>query len=318
MISKHLEKLTQELSSCVLKLWFWVVRVLPRTLLLSLSEILADAGFYLLFKFRKNSIKNLTLALGESLEGRKIVLIVRHSIRNFFRDIVEFSLAAEAPEKIRREICVLGQEHLDEALARGKGVIILSAHLGNFFLVGPRLTIEGYPAHALINQPRKRLFSEFIEYCRCRLRQRSIPARPRRHASRALLQVLRRNELAIVIADEFADEYKSGKGISVPFFGRTVLGRRGVATLSLRAGAPVLPAYMIRDPIGRLALVIEPEITLLRSGQINAAIRENVIRIAQWLEAVVRRYPDQWNWTNVHWQEAPPSEFRKGSIVTTE
>jgi KDO2-lipid IV(A) lauroyltransferase len=129
--------------------------------------------------------------------------------------------------------------------------------------------------------------------------QKTIHARPRRHASQSLVQVLRDNEIAVVIADE----YRDGSGIHVPFFGRQVLARRGPATLALRTGAAVVPIYMVRDGTGRLTLVIDPEIELERSAATRAAIQENILRITQWLERVVRAYPDQWNWMNIRWQE---------------
>ncbi|MFQ5903006.1 MAG: lysophospholipid acyltransferase family protein [Candidatus Binatia bacterium] len=276
----------------------FAVRVFPRRLFLFLSEAIADLGFYLFHSFRKRSIRNLSLALGERLDAREIV---RRSLRNFFRDFVEIGFALEAsPEEIRAEIPLLGREHLEAALAKGKGAIALSAHLGNFFLVGTRLAIEGYPTYVLVNPPKNGSFRDLLVQYRLKTGQRTIHSRPQRQAFDELLRVLRQNELAVVIADE----YRSGRGVYVPFFGRTVLARRGPATLALRTGAAVVPIYLIRDPSGRLTLIIEPEIELLRSGKIKTDVRENTLRITQWLERIVRSYPDQWNWMNIHWQQA--------------
>lgn len=295
-------------------LWFAftvAVKVFPRRLFLALSQAIADLGFYLFRTFRKRSIRNLTLAFGEQFDAREAQEIVRRSLRNFFRDFVEVGFAlGSSPEEIRQEIPLRGREHLEAALAKGKGAIVLSAHLGNFFLLGTRLAIEGYPTYVLVNPPRDRSFRKFLADYRLKVWQRTIHSRPRRQAYRELAQVLRRNELAIVIADE----YRSGSGIYVPFFERTVLARRGPATLALRTGAPLVPAYLIRQPSGGLTLIIEPEMDLLRSGRIKADTRENTLRITQWLEKTVRSYPEQWNWMNIHWQE--PS--RNNSIEKEE
>jgi len=102
----------------------------------------------------------------------------------------------------------------------------------------------------------------------------------------------------------------------VPFFGRAVLARRGPATLAARTGAAVIPACLIRDNVGRLTLMIEPEIELANSGNIKADVRENTLRITQWLERAVESYPDQWNWMNIRWQQDklnPLIEKRKRS-----
>jgi KDO2-lipid IV(A) lauroyltransferase len=203
------------------------------------------------------------------------------------------------PEELKRDISVAGREHLDGALSKGKGTIILSAHLGNFFLVGTRLAIEGYSPHVLVKPPHNEGIRMLLNDLRLRAGQRTIDSRPRRQAYRDLVKVLRRNELAIVIADE----YRSGTGVDVSFFGHSVLARRGPATLALRTGAALVPVYLVRDSGRRLALIIEPEIELYRSGNIQEDVRVNTLRITQWLERVVRSYPDQWNWMNIRWQK---------------
>ena len=204
-------------------------------------------------------------------------------------------------EEIRAKIVIDGRENLDAALAKGSGVLILSAHLGNFFLVGSRLAFEGIPTYVLVNQPREGRFARLMDDYRLQVRQQTIHARPRREALQEINAVLRRNQIAVVIADE----YRKGNGIQVPLFGRTVNARRGPITLALRTGAALVPACMIRQPDGTLKLIIEPELELDRSGKGKAEIRENTVRMTGWLERTVRRYPDQWNWMNFRWWESP-------------
>lgn len=288
----------------------WIVRLFPRRLLLRLFEVLADVGFYLFRGFRRRSIYNLSVALGDRLNPRERAETAQKSLRNFFRDFVEVAYALQAaPEAIQREIPLLGREHLEKALAKGKGVIALSAHLGNFFLIGTRLAIEGYPTHVLVKPARNGHFMALMDRYRLMIGQKTIHARPRRKATRELIQILRRNEIAVVIADE----HRSSAGISVSFFGQTVLARRGPITLTLRTGAALVPVYMIRDPSGQLKLVVEPELELSWSGRPMENVAKNTLRLTQWLEQVVRSYPDQWNWMNIRWQEAStPARARKG------
>lgn len=276
------------------------VRIFPRPWLYRFSDGLADIGFYVFRGFRTRSIRNVRFALGGKLTGVQAEEIVRNSLRNFFRDFVEIAIALVVPaEKLRTDIPIEGREHLDRALARGKGVIALGGHLGNFFLVGTRLAMEGYGTWVLINPPSNRRFARFMDNYRLKVRQKTIHARPRREALRELGQVLRRNDLAVVIADE----YRGNNGIHVPFFGRSVLARRGPATLGLRTGAAVVPVYLVRDGNQNLKMVIDPELELIRSDKDKTAIGENTLRITQWLERTVRAYPEQWNWMNIHWQE---------------
>ena len=116
-----------------------------------------------------------------------------------------------------------------------------------------------------------------------------------------------------------ADEYRQGKGVQVPLFGRTVIARRGPATLALRTGAAVIPACLIRQPDDTLKLIIEPELELDRSGKSKAEVQENTLRMTQWLEQTIGKYPDQWNWMNIRaWWRMPTDESvaRQGSSTT--
>jgi lauroyl/myristoyl acyltransferase len=196
---------------------------------------------------------------------------------------------------MRARIPVVGRENIDAALAKGKGVLILSAHLGNFFLIGSRLAIEGIPTFVLVNQPRDGRFAELMDQYRLQVRQKTIHARPRRMALQTLNDVLRGNQVVVMIADE----YRKGSGIEVSLFGRTVIARRGPVTLALRTGAAIVPACMVRQPDNSLKLIIEPELKLERTIRGKEQIRDNTILITQWLERTVRAYPDQWNWMNL-------------------
>jgi KDO2-lipid IV(A) lauroyltransferase len=274
------------------------VRFLPRHWLYGFTDLVTKIGFYCFVGFRTRSIANIRAVFGEQLSGPATEEIARRSLGNFMRSCTEMAIALEASEaELRALISLAGREHLDAALAKGSGVLVLSAHIGNFFLVGSRLAIDGYTVSVLINQPRDRRFAELMDEYRLRVRQKTIHARPRREALKTLSDSLRRNELAVIIADEF----RRGAGVEVPLFGRTAIARRGPATVAMRTSAAVVPACLIRQPEGTLKLVIEPELELDRSGKSADQIRENMIRITRWLEEKVREHPDQWNWMNIRW-----------------
>jgi KDO2-lipid IV(A) lauroyltransferase len=286
-------------------------QIVPRRIFLFLSTACADLAFYLFSGFRRRSIKNLSLAFGDRFDAKATRTIVRASLRNFFRSFCELGFAVgQTPQQIRSEIPVEGHEHLAAALARGQGVIALSGHLGNFFLVGTRLAGEGCPTHVLIKQPKTGTLAKILDHYRLKIGQNTIHARPRREAFRELTRVLRQNEIAVIIADE----YRSGSGILVPFFGRVVRARRGPATLALRTGAALVPVYLARRPTGELVLMIEPELAVPRTGRTQADVKESTRRITQWLEKTVRAYPDQWNWMNIHWQQISPDELLKKDL----
>ncbi len=286
--------------SLAMSVGLWIVKHGPRRLVYLFSDALADLSYYLIQRLRKRSIRNLRMALGDQLDVRAASSMVQKSMRNFFRGVLEAGHALSTfRATLKQEISVVGLEHMEKAVAKGRGVIALGAHLGNFFLVGARLALEGYPTHFLVNPPKNMKLRDLLVQFRLRTGHKTIHARPRRHASSELLRVLRQNELAVVIADE----HGAKRGIRVPFFGRTVMARRGPATLALRSGAALVPVYITRGRDNTLTLTIEPEIEVQRSGDMSADNVENTMRITHWLERVIRAYPDQWNWMGVRWQE---------------
>jgi len=279
-----------------------LVRILPCTVFW-LADTLGGIGFRAFRGFRRRSRANIRIALGYEIDDPAIDRVALRSLRNFICAGIEVAVAVGSPDDaLRARIALVGRDHLDAALAKGNGVLLLSAHLGNFFLIGSRLGIEGFPASVLVNQPRDGRFAELMDDFRMEVRQPTIRARPRRQALQALHGVLRQNHVVVVIADEF----RQGSGIEVPFFGGTVIARRGPVTLALRTGAAIVPAYLVRQANDGLKLIIEPELELDRSGKVSTQIRANTARMTAWLERTVRAYPDQWNWMNIrHWEKHP-------------
>ena len=306
-----------------LSIWFGIaigrlaVRVLPRRSLFGLADLIARICFNCVRGFRTRSIGNITAVFGERLSSAEIEDLVRKSLENFFRDVIEMGVVLGiSDDELRNMIPVVGREHLDAALAKGAGVLVLSAHLGNFFLLGSRLAVEGYAVSVLVNQPSDSHLARLMDKYRLEVRQRTIHARPRREALKKLYKVLRANESALIIADE----YRKGNGIMVPLFGRKVMARRGPATVALRTGAAVIPICMVRQADGSLKMIIEPELELDRSGKSALQVRENTIRITQWLERTVLQHPEQWNWMNIRWwttedanTTAPREKVRRAS-----
>ncbi|HTM09087.1 MAG TPA: lysophospholipid acyltransferase family protein [Verrucomicrobiae bacterium] len=285
----------------------WTARILlwllPRKLVLASFRGVANIGLRLFRRFRERSEENLAVALRGRVD---LTPIVRDSLRNFFQSFAEAALAVDGGlERMRREVPATGLEHLRAALAKGNGAIVLSAHFGNFLLLGSRLAAEGLAVYTLINHPRGGKTGDLADQYRLKVGQWTIHSHPRKQAFRELSEVLRDNAVAIVIADEF----RSGSGVTVPFFGRTVTARRGPATLALRTGAAVVPAYLLREKSGGLRLVIEPEIELRRSGDVKEDVAENTKRMTRWLETTVSAHPEQWNWMSIQWQAPENAEY---------
>ena len=266
---------------------------IPRSLLRLLTAVGARLTFMVFWKYRKRMEQNLAMAMGAEFPTTQTTrTIVRLAWRNFAQGMYETARAIHSSkEEISSAIALEGEEHLKRALERGKGVIALSAHLGSFTLIGARLAAASYPFSVVVKQPRDQRFGRVMDDIRLRVGAKTISAKPRREAAKKILQALRKNEIVLMIADEF-----KSRGIEVEFLGWTVAAPRGPATLALRSGASVVPMFVTRDRHDRLTLRIKPEITLAKTGDPQEDVARNLIVFTRELESMVRRYPEQWNW----------------------
>jgi Kdo2-lipid IVA lauroyltransferase/acyltransferase len=194
-------------------------------------------------------------------------------------------------ERIISTVILEGEDHLKEALARRKGVLALSAHLGSFTMIGARLAAGGYPFSVVVKHPGDDRFARLIDGYRAQIGIHTISAKPRREAVRGILRALRKNRIVLVIADEF----KSG-GVMVDFMGRILPAPRGPATLALRTGAVTLPMFATRRADGSLVLAIGPEIKPVETAQPEGSVGATTALYTRHLEEAIRRHPDQWNW----------------------
>ncbi|MGH7829672.1 MAG: lysophospholipid acyltransferase family protein, partial [Candidatus Binatia bacterium] len=207
---------------------------IPSRFLAAFTEFASRLTYFVLWDYRRRMGENLSNVMSEELptaEDRKEM--VRKAWRNFARGMYEITSAVHSSrEEIGAMVAVEGEEHLARALAKGKGVVALSAHLGNFAMIGARLAAAGYPFSVVVKQPRDSRLAHLIDEYRARVGIKTISARPRRETARRILRALRQNEIVLLIADEF-----KSAGVRVEFFGRSALAPRGPATLALRTGA---------------------------------------------------------------------------------
>ena len=249
---------------------------------------------------KRRVLKNLNAAFGETYSFATKKGLAKGVQQHFARNFVDCFSPLSDGKYVRDLVAVRGIDNLRAALKKGKGVIALGAHIGNFVLVGTRLGMEGFPVHTLFRLPPDRKIRALIDRLLKSFYQNIIPGLPRREAVTKILEALNQNEIVFILADNL----KKGR-VPTSFFGQPVRSPRGPASLALRSKAAVLPVYLIRNYEGGLELVIESEIPIIRNGNLSQDIVQNTQRIARQLESLIRRYPDQWNWLTVRIRKRP-------------
>ena len=266
---------------------------LPEKFLSALTRAGFRLAYHLLWKYPRRMEINLASVMTKEFPSQKErQALVRRSWSNFATGIQETAWSLNAPpDRLLNRVRIEGEENLKKALEKKKGVIALSAHLGNFTLIGAYLAAKNYSPNVIIKQPRDTRFAQLMDQYRLQVGIKTISARPRRVAAQRIIKALRSNGIVLILADEL-----KSSGAEVEFFGRVYPFPRGPVTLAMRVGAPVLPLFMIRDSDNRLILRIEPELELQHTGILRNDVTANVALFARHLETVVRLYPDQWNW----------------------
>jgi len=289
---------------------------IPYRWLVVSTSFWAWVSFGLLWQYRRRMEENVATALGdEILSPADRKALVWKAWKNFARGVLETCRVMHlSKETIVSTVAMKGEEHLKQALARGKGVLALSAHLGAFTMIGPRLAAGDYPFSIVVKQPKDEHFARYIDHLRAQKGIRTISAKPRKEAVRGILKSLRENRVVLVIADEF----KSGD-VTVDFMGQQSPAPRGPATLALRTGAVTLPMFMTWRPDGSLCLLIEPEISPVRLEDLEKSVAATTALFTRQLESAIRRYPEQWNWLGFpRGSRIPRSEDQKATLRTSD
>jgi len=189
-----------------------------------------------------------------------------------------------------------GRANVKRAYEKGKGVLLLTAHFGNFELLTVAAAKMGFPANTVYRPLDFPPLEEFIVKLRSRFGAKLFSTKERPFI--AILKSLKRAEMIGLLMDQGADWYE---GIFINFFGRRACSNSGMARLALRSKAPVVPLFIRRTEYGFKAVWL-PELTFIETGDKRKDLEENTQQYNSVIESMVRQYPDQWFWVHQRWK----------------
>jgi KDO2-lipid IV(A) lauroyltransferase len=242
--------------------------------------------------------------LRSSFQGTKseadIQRIVVGCFQQLGESVIEFvRLPRYVRQEMARRVTVEGIEHLHRAREKGRGVLFLTGHFGNWELLAVALASFGFPIHVVarpldnpwldrwVNQRRSLTGNRVIE------KQRSIGT---------ILPLLKKGGAVGFLLDQ---NVAHGEGVFVQFFDRPACTTKGLALIALRKEVPVLPIFMIRQKEGRHRVRIDQEVSLIRTGDIEKDILRNTEQFTRVIESTIRVYPEQWLWVHQRWRTQP-------------
>jgi len=191
-----------------------------------------------------------------------------------------------------------GSDVLEKALKRGRGVITLTAHLGNWELLAAWYAIMGYKMDVVVRDMDSPLVASLMEWMRTSHGHTMVL---KKRSMRRLLRTLSSNGIVGILLDQNVARVE---GVFVDFFSTPACTNKGPAMLAAASGAAVIPAFITREN-GKNVLRIGPEVELFHSGDKNKDVLENTARLTAVIEEAVRRAPEQWFWVHRRWKTRP-------------
>ena len=289
---------------------FWVVRLLvafmgslPRGAARRLGEAIGAAAFWLGGRLRRTGYENLRMAYPGKTEAEREA-ILREVYRSLGWQIAEFCqmsgyTAAEAAALVRYE----GLENYVRARDRGKGVLVVTGHLGAWELSSFFHSLMGYPMSLVIRRLDNARVDGLVNAIRCLHGNRVIH---KDDFARGLISAMHRGETVGILMDT---NMTPPQGVFVPFFEVEACTASGLARVAARTGAAVLPGFLLWEAEEqKYVLHFGNELALVRSGDDAADVVANTGLFTAAIESYIRRYPGQWLWLHRRWKTRPAAK----------
>ncbi|MDY6951156.1 MAG: hypothetical protein SWE60_06575 [Thermodesulfobacteriota bacterium] len=279
---------------------------IPQTHVALAGRVLGMVAYFLDLRHRRIVRRNLQFTHPEWSKNRirRLAKGVFQSVGVTFAEICQMTCFSD--EDILRKVRIKGEENLLSSMKSREGVILISAHLGNWemahlavscYLQGPLVLvarrIDSRRLHRWLNDLRSRFGSVVLD---------------KRQALGRMARALKGGGVVGLLIDQGT---RQSEGVEVTFLGRTTTATPAAALLARRYKSTVLPAFCVRQRDGKLTLLVEPPLKLQRTQDPGADLRENTQRMTSALEAAVRAYPEQWFWFHKRWKRHYPYLYRE-------
>ena len=289
---------------------YWAVRglvglvgALPRTMARAVGAAIGAVCWQVLGGLRRTGLRNLELALPEKTEVERRG-ILRRLYTTLGWQIAEFcKMSGYTLEDASQFVRYEGLENYLAARDKGKGVLVLTGHLGAWELSSFYHSLRGYPMSLVIRRLDNPRVDAFVNGIRCLHGNRVIH---KDDFARGLLTAMHNGETVGILMDT---NMTPPQGVFVPFFGVEACTASGLARVAGRTGAAVLPGFLLwEESEKRYVLRFGEELELVKTDDAQADMLANTALFAATTEAYIRRYPEQWLWVHRRWKTRPEGE----------
>ncbi len=276
---------------------------LPRSLSRAAAIALSWTIYLIHVRLRHVGMRNLKLAFPEKTR-RERARILRDVFTSLGRQLAEVCLfPTYTLENVGKVVVYDGFENFERALARGKGVLFLTAHLGGWELSAFTHSLYGHPLH-IVMRPLDNVYLDSLMRRYRTMHGNSTVDKD--DFVRGLLSAMKAGETVGILMDT---NMTPPQGVFTDFFGIPACTASGLARIALRTDAAVVPGFTVWDPgLRKYRLRFDPALKLIRTGNDDADIVANTALFTKVIEEYVRKYPDQWLWVHRRWKTRPAGE----------
>ncbi len=275
----------------------------PRPVARGVGAAIAVVAYLALPGLRRTGKQNLQLAFPRQTKQWH-ARVLRQVYRSLGWQLAEFcQMPRYTRENTRAFLRYEGLAHWQHAQARGRGVLIVTGHLGAWELSSFYHSLMGHPMGMVIRRLDNGRVDAFVNRVRCLHGNRVLH---KDDFARGLLAAMREGQSVGILMDT---NMTPPQGVFVPFFGIPACTASGLARIAAKTGAAVLPGCLLwHDDEQKYVLHFFPEIRMENTGSAEADAAENTARCTAAIEQVVRAYPEQWLWLHRRWKTRPPGE----------
>jgi len=278
-----------------------VVKFIPARFLYAFAKGIASLAFIFAIKQKRIALDSLNIAFGKEKSPKEIKKIAKDCFTYMAKSAVELMFFFDKPNALKKFVEIEGIQNLDKALEAKSGVILVSAHFGNFPLLLGRLAIEGYKVAGIMRPMHDAKIEKIFLEKRDRYGVKTIYSQPRNECVNNTIVALRNNELVFIPIDQ---NFGTG-GIFVDFFGQKAATATGPVILAQRTGAKIIPCFIIRLPGDKHRIIFEKEVELEKQQDSQETIRVNIQKLTDVIERYIRKYPAEWGWIHRRWKSKP-------------
>jgi len=269
---------------------------LPRRFSYWISLRIADRFFAKDGKGRQAVMSNLAHILQSqniSASEETLTKMARKTFQLFGKYLVDFfKFSRMTQTEVRRLVSIEHLDYLEQAGRMGNGVLLITAHLGNWELGGAIMTALGYRLNVVFLPRRLDKINRLLDKQR---KQRGLQLIPLGHAARGVLQALKRKECVVMLADrDFTAHHHS-----TVFFGKQAQLSSGPSRIAVRTRVPVVPCFVLRQKDDTFMLRFYPPILI----QDSTTVEEIEVKIGKVMEKEIAQNPSQWFIFENFWQD---------------